>query len=69
MQTLIRFSMSIALLSIYSSAFAQDAAVAEPPADTAQWTNLLDEELSQWENWIGVPHSTVKGLPRRTQPT
>ncbi len=30
------------------------------------WTHLLDAELSQWEVWMGVPHSSVKGLPPGT---
>jgi len=29
-------------------------------------TRLLDKELSQFETWIGIPHSTVKGLPEGT---
>lgn len=28
--------------------------------------NLLDENLSQFEKWIGVPHATVKNLPKGT---
>lgn len=28
--------------------------------------DLLDPELSQWEVWIGVPHSSVQGLPEGT---
>lgn len=31
-----------------------------------QWKPLLDAELSQFETWIGVPHSSVKGLPEGT---
>jgi len=30
------------------------------------WTPLLDKELSQWEIWMGVPHSSVEGLPEGT---
>jgi hypothetical protein len=30
------------------------------------WSYLLDSELSRWEVWSGVPHSTVKGLPEGT---
>ncbi|MFK5974826.1 MAG: sugar phosphate isomerase/epimerase [Flavobacteriaceae bacterium] len=26
--------------------------------------NLLDDDLSHWYKWIGVPHNTVKGLPQ-----
>jgi len=28
------------------------------------WTPLLDKDLSQWEIWTGVPHQSVKGLPK-----
>ncbi|MGJ8691641.1 MAG: alginate lyase family protein [Thalassotalea sp.] len=31
-----------------------------------QWENLLDKDLSQWDVWIGVPHSSVKDLPAGT---
>lgn len=27
------------------------------------WTDLLDEKLSYWEKFIGVPHASVEGLP------
>ncbi len=36
------------------------------PTAASGWINLLDPELSQWEIYIGVPHSTVKGLPEGT---
>ncbi|UXP31884.1 ThuA domain-containing protein [Reichenbachiella agarivorans] len=26
------------------------------------WTNLLDANLSQWDKYLGVPHSSVEGL-------
>lgn len=28
--------------------------------------NLLDENLSYWYKWLGVPHTSVKGLPEGT---
>lgn len=28
------------------------------------WTPLLDKELSEWEVWTGVPHKSVKNLPK-----
>lgn len=31
-------------------------------AQEAEWTPLLDDELSRWDVFIGVPHHTVKGL-------
>lgn len=27
------------------------------------WQVLLDSELSQWERWLGVPHTSVQDLP------
>lgn len=30
-------------------------------AQEAEWTPLLDDELSRWDVFIGVPHHTVKG--------
>ncbi|MDW5289465.1 DUF1080 domain-containing protein [Formosa sp. PL04] len=34
--------------------------------NTSQTINLLDENLSQFDIWIGVPHTTVKDLPEGT---
>ena len=28
------------------------------------WKPLLDKELSQWEIWTGIPHQSVKNLPK-----
>ncbi|MER2493794.1 3-keto-disaccharide hydrolase [Catenovulum sediminis] len=30
------------------------------------WQPLLTNDLTNWEVWIGVPHSSVKGLPEGT---
>ena len=38
----------------------------EPSAAPAAVINLLDASLSKWETFIGVPHSTVTGLPEGT---
>ena len=32
----------------------------------AGWRPLLDEKLTSWELWMGVPHRTVVGLPEGT---
>jgi hypothetical protein len=37
-----------------------------PDTLSAQWRPLLDEELSNFEVFIGVPHVTVEGLPEGT---
>lgn len=34
-------------------------------SNAQEWTNLLDEDLSQWELWMGVPHVST-GLPGAT---
>lgn len=36
------------------------------PTDASGWSSLLDAKLSQWETFIGVPHTTVTGLPEGT---
>ncbi len=35
-------------------------------AEPAPWTSLLDAKLSHWELWMGVPHTSVTGLPPGT---
>lgn len=35
-------------------------------AEDGKWIELLDPNLSQWELWMGVPHTSVKGLPEGT---
>jgi len=69
MQTFLRISLSIVLIALYSPSHAQDVAVSEQPTGTASindWTDLIDEDLTHWEKWIGVPHSSVAGLPEGT---
>ena len=31
-----------------------------------EWSQLLDKDLSQFEVWIGIPHTSVTGLPEGT---
>ncbi|MGJ8681833.1 3-keto-disaccharide hydrolase [Paraglaciecola sp.] len=33
---------------------------------TDTWKPLLDNDLSQWELWMGIPHNSVKNLPEGT---
>lgn len=35
-------------------------------ANEDKWTDLLDSNLSQWELWMGVPHTSVQELPEGT---
>ncbi len=39
--------------------------IAAPAAAPGKWLTLLDQDLSQWEKFIGIPHKTVvvPGLP------
>jgi hypothetical protein len=43
-------------------------ATSEPRAAVLKsgWRPLLDQKLSSWELWMGVPHQTVVGLPPGT---
>ncbi len=78
MRTFNLFFLSALFVSMTGLALGQDAAVQDAPmkkemsaggvsaADGDGWTNLLDADLTQWETWIGVPHSSVKGLPEGT---
>ncbi|MBK1879678.1 family 16 glycoside hydrolase [Pelagicoccus mobilis] len=36
------------------------------PHPKSGWSDLLDPELSKWETFMGIPHSTVKDLPAGT---
>lgn len=49
----------IALLSCLALAGSVLAAPAADSRESAGWNNPLDPELSRWETWIGVPHSSV----------
>lgn len=40
--------------------------VAPLSAEEEKWIDLLDFKLSQWELWMGVPHTSVKDLPEGT---
>ncbi|MDZ8117622.1 DUF1080 domain-containing protein [Pontiella sp. NLcol2] len=35
-------------------------------AFSGNWNNLFDNELSNFEIWMGIPHDSVKGLPAGT---
>lgn len=35
-------------------------------AQTQEWHYLIDKNLSQFDTWIGIPHSSVKGLAAGT---
>ncbi len=37
-----------------------------PGGSAGDWTDLLDADLSKWEIFMGVPHTTVTGLPEGT---
>jgi hypothetical protein len=66
------------LCALSPSAFAAQTAAASagpgkiagekirPEAAASSHTDLLDASLSQWEIFIGVPHSSVTGLPEGT---
>lgn len=35
-------------------------------AQAGEWENLFDKELSKFEIWMGIPHTSVTGLPEGT---
>ncbi len=52
---------TLRLFPVLLAAFLTHSALAEEA-----WTQLLDDKLSKWEIWMGVPHTTVTGLPEGT---
>jgi len=58
-----RLFLTVILWSLVSSC----GSISGPtPVQTDSTIELFDSELSQWEVWIGVPHTTVEGLPPGT---
>lgn len=51
-------------LSLIAAVFLFVAGCQKSPE--SDWTMLLDGDLSQWEIWMGVPHTSVTGLPEGT---
>ncbi len=54
-------------LKAEAGAGASNAPYSPPPlAVLGKWKPLLNEKLSEWELWMGVPHQSVTGLPPGT---
>ncbi|WP_083690055.1 DUF1080 domain-containing protein [Colwellia sp. UCD-KL20] len=65
--SIVLLSTSLALLSACSLVSTSEGkSNNESNKLTQTWKSLLDSNLSQWDVWIGVPHSSVKGLPEGT---
>lgn len=60
------FAVSLPLCCLNAQAVAQEATAVVVGQEELQWTDLLDESLSKWEKWIGVPHGSVTDLPEGT---
>jgi hypothetical protein len=58
--------LSIASLQSEPTLASKDLGLAPVKKLTDQWAPLLDDKLSQWDSWIGVPLDSVKGLPPGT---
>ena len=55
------FTLIICLsLAIDSNAQSKNKPASKP-------VNLLDDKLTYWYKWLGVPHTSVEGLPEATQ--
>ena len=52
------------IVSLLSGCAVTNSTVVEK--EKLQWHFLLDAELSQWDIWMGVPHSSTQGLPANT---
>lgn len=65
-----QFPLSLLLLSFFlpscSVSDVTQTNEAKPNENKSAWVNLIDKNLSQWELWMGVPHSSVTGLPEGT---
>lgn len=59
---------ALCLLAWSGLAAGEPGAADTPPLATltAQWTAMLDEKLTQWEIFMGVPQPSVTGLPPGT---
>ncbi|MEM8765683.1 MAG: DUF1080 domain-containing protein [Bacteroidota bacterium] len=63
---ILKAQICIVLLLVLGSqyAFAQkDFKTPSKKVKSKDWISLLDEDLSQWEVWTGVPEPSVKNLP------
>ncbi len=68
--SLVALCVLAATIGAVAPAFADELVKAPPLAleaiPTAAWTPLLDAKLSRFELWMGVPHTSVTGLPAGT---
>lgn len=62
----IYFTGIVAILTMLLAGCKKEQQSQFPKAIEPKWVNLLDEDLSQWEKFIGVPHYTVplEGYPK-----
>ena len=58
--------LSVARVQSEPTSAAGDLGVAPIKTLADKWTPLLDNKLSQWDSWVGVPLDSVKGLPPGT---
>lgn len=51
---------------VCASVFGQQKEIYKPSkkVKSKDWAALLDDDLSQWEVWTGVPHKSVQNLPK-----
>jgi hypothetical protein len=58
--------LGLSVAGLQSASAAEDSGVTPVKKLADHWTPLLDEKLSQWDSWVGVPLDSVKGLPPGT---
>ncbi|MFT5883619.1 MAG: hypothetical protein ACI9IP_000058 [Arcticibacterium sp.] len=64
-KTLIKVIAVFCTIAFSFSAYAQEEYIkASKQVKSKDWTPILDEDLSEWEVFTGVPESTVENLPK-----
>lgn len=64
--TAVLLGLFIASVQAEPASAAKDSELAPVKTLADHWTPLLDEKLSHWDSWVGVPLDSVKGLPPGT---
>ena len=59
-------NVGLALIVCFTLSSCTSSVIQKNELNKAQWQNLLDKDLSQWDVWLGVPHTSVQGLPADT---
>jgi hypothetical protein len=58
--------IAIGVFTICLSSIASTKSIKKPTTDKAEWTYLLDKDMTQWTTYLGIPRAetVVTGIPR-----